>query len=97
LLTALIQRFGFIRAANDEDYADQAVEWLQDLKTQSSEIRVLIANTANEHRNGVAVDEARTMLNDLGRDGAWGVHNYELTIELLHELKTKLEQPDSRP
>jgi hypothetical protein len=79
---------------HDEGYDQDALEWQNELSGLMQDITRLIdpATAPRALRGSPEFQQARAVLNDFAKGAATGVHNYELTSEVLIELKTRLEQ-----
>jgi hypothetical protein len=80
---------------HDEGYDQDAANWQSEIDGLIQEVSMLIdANRLSAaQQNDSLVRQARDVLRNLETGAARGVHNYELTSELLLELKKGLEPP----
>lgn len=79
---------------HDSEYAEIAKEWQTDVKGLISEIKGLIAQLkANPQlQNSSELQKVEAELQELEKEAASGIHNYNLTMEVLQQDKAQLEK-----
>ncbi len=75
---------------HDEGYDADADEWKRDIATLTGEVRALLATARNANGDQTEYASVEKMLRDLESGAAGGVHNYELTSEILKEARDEL-------
>jgi hypothetical protein len=76
---------------HDEGYDSDAEEWKVEVDELTQSIRSQMAAIPRSGRDAAAYVKARKVLADFEKGAAGGLHNYELTSELLLEVKGELE------
>lgn len=82
---------------HDKEYTDYPVEWKSDVAKLAAQVRKLLDQVPDDERAGSTYLNARQLLADLDRGAANGVHNYDLTLELLDEFRKDLSRSATPP
>lgn len=75
---------------HDEDYADMPGEWRSEVQSLAVQLRSTLNALPEDARSGATYRRANQLLEDLDDGAARGVHNFELTVELLTEFRETL-------
>ncbi len=78
---------------HDDDYEETANEWRNDVAQIAAEVKVLLDETPENQRGTQRYLQARQLLADVKHGGANGMHNYDLILELLSEVRKNLRKP----
>jgi hypothetical protein len=76
---------------HDEGYDSDAEEWKSEVTGLMEEVRSLMARVPRAGHSNAAYTTADRVLADFEKGAAAGIHNYELTSEVLLEVKSDLE------
>ncbi len=82
---------------HDDEYVAMAGQWQREVRTLAQEVRSLLDGAPAAFKRTADYDAARSALIDIEGSSAQGVHNYELTTDLLKKIKRTLQPtpPDS--
>ena len=69
---------------HDDEYEEMPAEWKSDVATLAAEVQALL--------NAAENDQARKLLTDIEHGAAGGIHNYDLTLELLADFRNALRR-----
>ena len=77
---------------HEESYADDAEEWKRDITNLMGEVRAALAQARSTAGDQSGYESIEEMLRRLGEGAAGGIHNYELTSQILNEAKRALQE-----
>ncbi|MFC2085785.1 cytochrome c3 family protein [Bacteroidota bacterium] len=75
---------------HDEEYEEMPAEWKTELAVLAADLEAALAKVSPADRNSETYVQGSKLLADLGKGAAGGVHNYELTVELLTDFRNAL-------
>jgi nitrate/TMAO reductase-like tetraheme cytochrome c subunit len=76
---------------HDEGYDTDAEEWKTEIEELTQQVQSLMSGLPRASRSNPAYTKAASVLADFDKGAAGGIHNYELTSEVLLEVKEELE------
>lgn len=82
---------------HDSDYAAYPAEWKSDVAKLAGEVRTLLGLVPENQRGSSTYVKAQQLLADLGQGAANGIHNYDLTLELLSDFRNDLRRGTAPP
>ncbi len=77
---------------HDEGYDADADEWKREVADLTKEVRALLATARRTNGEDPGYASVDRMLRELNAGAAGGVHNYELTSEVLQETRNELRK-----
>ncbi|HLE57287.1 MAG TPA: cytochrome c3 family protein [Rhodothermia bacterium] len=76
---------------HDEEYEEMPSEWKTDVAKLMTEVRAVLDAAPENVRSRPEFGQAQRLLEDIRKGGAKGVHNYDLTLELLSDFRNALK------
>ncbi|MBT8401811.1 MAG: TonB family protein [Rhodothermia bacterium] len=79
---------------HDEGYDEDAEEWKTEVNELMTEVRQLLAQSREAEGDAAGYDDVENMLRRIESGSAGGIHNYELTSEMLLDARKQLTRED---